>query len=113
MYEIWQALNIVWELALPVWPWLTGAALLWLALVLAARGRGWAAWRAAFSRSLALGAVLALLSAAMLPSLTRSSFSEMGYWVDWANLLAIALGGGAAAALFAWPLLSMRGPRPR
>ncbi|MCK7494904.1 MAG: hypothetical protein MZW92_30160 [Comamonadaceae bacterium] len=26
----------------------------------------------------------------MLPSLTRSSLDELAYWVDWANLLAIA-----------------------
>ena len=29
----------------------------------------------------------------------------MGYWVDWANLLAVALGLGALAAVFSVPLL--------
>jgi hypothetical protein len=37
----------------------------------------------------------------------------MGYWVDWANLLAIALGLGALAAAFAWPLAALACPRCR
>lgn len=31
MYEIWLMLNIVWEIALGVWPLLLMAAVLWLA----------------------------------------------------------------------------------
>ena len=45
------------------------------------------------------------------PGMTRSSFANMGYWVDWANLLAIALGLGALAAVFSVPLLGLAGGR--
>ena len=52
-----------------------------------------------------------VLAAAVLfftvPSLTHSSLSNMDYWVDWANLFAVALGLGTLAAVFVWPLMSL------
>ena len=61
-----------------------------------------------------LAALVALVLLVSVPSLTHSSFANMGYWVDWANLLAIALGLGAVAAVFFWPLLALlKGPARR
>jgi hypothetical protein len=34
--------------------------------------------------------------------------ADMGYWVDWAGLLAMGAGVGVAAALLMWPVLAMR-----
>lgn len=91
MYEIWLALNIVWEIALTVWPALLLGMLAWLALMVLA----------------------GIASVLWLPAATRSSLGELAYWVDWANLLAIAAGFGAIALAFVWPLAaSMRRPRP-
>jgi len=56
-----------------------------------------------------LRAVAALVSAATaiaLPSLSKSSLSDMGYWLDWATLLGMAVGLGVAAAVLLWPLLA-------
>lgn len=111
MYEIWLAMNIVWETALTVWPVLLGAALLWLAVMAAAWRRPGARWAAGVPLALAAGAAVAVIVALLLPSWTRSSLAEMGYWVDWMNLLAVAAGFGAAAAAFAWPLLALRSPQ--
>ena len=107
MYEIWLVLNILFEMALAVWPLLAGAALLWLALAIAAARRG-AGWRAALPLTIAVGVVAATVAFLLLPAWSRSSLSEMGYWVDWANLAAMAGGVGAAVAVFVWPLLAMR-----
>ena len=108
MYEIWLALNIVYEIALTIWPALLALLLTWLALLATARGRlGWRALR----QALLAGAVVAAALVAGLPSLTQSALSNMGYWVDWANVLAIALGLGALAALFMWPLMALFCPR--
>ena len=108
MYEIWLMLNIVWEIALGVWPLLLMAAVLWLALM----GTSWrtagAHWRAALVPALGIGLAIAVVAALMLPGWTQSELSNMGYWVDWANLLVIALGLGAVAAVFFWPLLALR-----
>lgn len=110
MYEIWLALNIVYEIALGVWPALLVLLLVWIALLVAARGRLSAR---ALRPALALGALAAAALVLAVPSLTQSSLANMGYWVDWANLLAIALGLGALAAVFAWPLAALACPRCR
>lgn len=105
MYEIWLVINIVYEIALSIWPVLALALAAWLAMVWAARAplaRGGCAVNA-----LGLGAAVALLLFFSVPSLTNSSFANMGYWVDWANLAAVALGLGALAAVFFWPLLTL------
>ncbi len=111
MYEIWLGLNIVWEIALGVWPVLLIAAVIWVALMAMAWRCSAARWRAAWPWALAAGAVVALAAFLAVPTLTKSSLGALAYWVDWASLLAIAAGFGAAALAFAWPLLSMRGTR--
>lgn len=107
MYELWLATNIVWEAALDIAPMLVAGFALWLALVVMAL-RGGARWRGALPLTAALGLVVALAAVVLIPGLTRSSLGELRYWVDWANLAAIALGVGAVAAAFAWPLLARR-----
>lgn len=110
MYEIWLAANIVWEIAMDAWPALAAAAVAWLILVLAA-ARQPRPWAAALRPAVLLAAAGLLLAFLAVPSLTRSSLGELRYWVDWANLLAIAAGAGAAVLAFAWPLLAMRARR--
>ena len=108
MYEIWLVLNIVCEIALSLWPQLALALGVWLLMLWAARAKlGGATGRSALALGLALGAVLAVVLFFTVPGLTHSSLSSMGYWVDWANLLAVALGLGVLAAGFAWPLLAL------
>ena len=103
MYEIWLMLNIVYELALPVWPWLLALAVLWLLLMARARsGR----WRASLPGALVLGLAVAVLIFFITPAWNKSSLGEMKYWVDWANLLGIAAAWGVAGVAFAWPLLT-------
>lgn len=113
MYEIWLALNILWEIALELRVPLLGAALLWAVLLLLAWQRG-GRWRAALWPAAGLAALIALAAFLSLPSLSQSSFAEMGYWVDWANLGAMAAGIGCIALAFAWPALALRrGPAAR
>ena len=108
MYEIWLVINILWEIALGIWPWLAVAAVAWLALMAVAAARRANAWRSALPLALGAGALVAVAAFFAVPALTKSSLVELAYWVDWANLLAIATGFGAAAALFAWPLATLR-----
>lgn len=108
MYEIWLVLNIVWEIALSLWPLLLLAALLWTVLLTVAWRRPGACWRAGLPLSLGVGAAVALIATLLLPGWTKSSLGEMAYWVDWANLLALASGFGIAAMAWTWPLAAMR-----
>ncbi|WP_313074397.1 hypothetical protein [Melaminivora sp.] len=104
MYEIWLVLNILYEIALGLGPVLLALAVVWLALMVLARSR---LSLLALRRALFPASFVAGLLFFTLPHLTQSSFDNMGYWVDWLNLLGMALGLGAAFALFAWPLVAM------
>jgi hypothetical protein len=106
MYEIWLATNIVWEIALDVWPWVLALGLLvampWL-LALSGRPAG---WRAAVRGAVVAAAMAAAATVALLPLWSRSSLAELAYWVDWANLAAIAAGAAAVAFAIVWPALA-------
>lgn len=108
MYEVWLAMNIVWEIALGLWPVLLGAALLWAAVMATAWIRPGTRWRAGLPMALGIGVAVTAAAVVLLPGWTRSSLSELTYWVDWANLLAVSAGFGTAAVALAWPLLAMR-----
>lgn len=104
MYEIWLMLNIVYEVALTVWPLLMVGLLVWLALLGMAGRRlntGALAW------SLVLGGVGGLAAGLVLPALTQSSLGDLGYWLDWAALAGLALACGALVAAAAFPVLSL------
>ncbi len=105
MYEIWLMLVIVYELALSIWPWLLALAVLWLLLLMLARG-GNAAWRPCLSKAVMLGALLGVVIFFVTPIWNKSGLGEMKYWVDWANLLGIAAAWAVAGTLFVWPLLT-------
>lgn len=106
MYEIWLMLNIVWELALSIWPWLLALAVLWLVLMAMARGGRGADWRACLPKAIALGALLGVVIFFVTPLWSKSSLGEMKYWVDWAFLIGIAVAWAVAGTLFVWPLLT-------
>ncbi len=108
MYEVWLMLNIVYELALTIWPVLVALAVAWLFLMARARGRSGRDWRACLPGAIGLGLLVAAVIFFVTPAWTRSSLSEMKYWVDWANLLGIAAAWGAAGVAFAWPWLVAR-----
>lgn len=105
MYEIWLALNIVYEIALGIWPVIAVALAVWLLALWAARAR---LGKPALRDAIVVGALIAVALFFAVPSLTRSSLANMGYWVDWANLLAVAGGLGLLAGVFAFPLLALR-----
>ena len=111
MYEIWLVMNIAWEIALGIWPLLAIALLAWLALATGALLRRTSQWRRSLPPAIGIAAIGAVALFLSVPGMTRSSLGELGYWVDWANLLAIALAGGGAVLAFAWPLLSLRQSR--
>ena len=104
MYEIWLAMNIVYEIALGIWPLLALLLAVWVALLVAARGRLGARQ---VRQALLLGALVAVALFFSVPTLTQSSLANMGYWVDWGNLLLYAAAFGAVGGALAWPLAAM------
>jgi hypothetical protein len=112
MYEIWLMLNIVWEIALGLWPLLLGGVLLWLVLLASTWRRAQGRWRQGLWPAMLIAGVVGIAALLLIPGWTRSSLSELGYWVDWANLMALAAAAGALVLAFAWPLLAGRRKRP-
>lgn len=111
MYEIWLMLNIVYEIALGIWPWLAALAALWILLMAGAIRRQRTAWRSSLPGAIAIGLLVAVAIFFLTPAWTDSSLAEMKYWVDWANLIGIAAAWGVAGLAFAWPLLTGLQPR--
>jgi hypothetical protein len=105
MYEIWLAMNIAYETALGLLPALAPLVLMWAVMMVINRKK----LKRVKTVTLAAVAVLLSLAAVLaLPSLSQSTLSDMGYWVDWAALLGMAAGVGVAAAVLLWPVLAMR-----
>ncbi len=105
MYEIWLAMNIAYEMALDLWPALWPLVLVW-AVVMGINRKKLA--QVSGSVLAAVAVLVALAAMLALPSLSKSTLADMGYWVDWASLLGMAAGVGVAAAVLLWPVLAMR-----
>lgn len=106
MYEIWLALNILFELALMYFPVVMVIALAWIALMALALIRGTPNWRRALLPAALIGVVTLIAGMLAIPALTMSSLAELRYWVDWANLFAVAAGFAAITAMLALPLIA-------
>jgi hypothetical protein len=107
MYELWLMLNIAWGIALAAWPVLALVFVAWLVLMGAALRRASVGWGRHAFWALQIGGLAAVIVFLTLPSLTRSSLRDVAYWVDWASLAGLALGAGAAAGLFALPIIAL------
>jgi ABC-type glycerol-3-phosphate transport system permease component len=104
MYELWLMLNIVYELARPLWPLWLALAVLWAALLAWAAARADADWRRGLRVAIVAALVALPLAFVAVPTATRSSLGELRYWVDWLSLAGIAAAVAVAVAAFAWPL---------
>jgi 4-amino-4-deoxy-L-arabinose transferase-like glycosyltransferase len=103
MYEVWLGLNILYEMALTVLPALAILALAWLVSLLIRRQN---LRQAKVGMLLGLAVLVGVVATLTLPTLTKSSLSDMTYWVDWATLLGVAAGFGVATAVLLWPFLT-------
>ena len=83
------------------------AALADAALMAVAAARGRAGWGAALKPAIAIAVVVTAITFFITPGMTQSSFANMGYWVDWGNLLLYAAAFGAVGGALAWPVAAM------
>lgn len=103
MYEIWLAMNIVWEMAVAQASWTVPLALAFAVLVVIALVRG-ADWRRGWRWAWRIGLLATVAAIAFLPALSGAAWSDLSYVVDWAMLVATAVAVGAVVAVFVWPL---------
>jgi hypothetical protein len=105
MYEIWLAMNIAYETALGLLPALAPLVSMWAVMMVINRKK---LNRVKLITLAAVAVLVALAAVLALPSLSKSTLADIGYWVDWAALLGMAAGVGVAAAVLLWPVLAMR-----
>jgi hypothetical protein len=105
MYEIWLAMNIAYETALGLLPALAPLVLMWAVMMVINRKK---LNRVKLITLAAVAVLVALAAVLALPSLSKSTLADMGYWVDWAALLGMAAGVGVAAAVLLWPAARQR-----
>lgn len=105
IYDIWLGLNIFWEIALNNLLVILLAGFIWLTLAAIALSIKPIKW-CAVSRTALIPAALATgIMFVLFPGQSHATFANMGYWVDWAVLSAIALGFGTMTFLYAVPAL--------
>lgn len=107
LYEVQLAINIMWEyllanLAVVIILLVTIAFLFGIAAV-----KGAPAWKKGLRVGIIGGIVVALGSLFVIPSVIDSKLSDLTYWVDWANLFAVAGIWGAIGAAMLWPVGAM------
>lgn len=107
MYEIWLALNILYELMWNYMPFVLSVVALWVILMTYALLHN-AAWRQGLKRGLQSTLVVVVVTFLVFPSITKSSLNNLGYWIDYVFLLQIAVAYGVVFGLgFAWPLWAL------
>ncbi|HRQ56612.1 MAG TPA: hypothetical protein PLN31_04285 [Azoarcus taiwanensis] len=106
-YEVWLAVNIVWEYLMANLPVIIILLVAIAFLFGIAVVKGSPAWRKGLRVGILGGIVVALVSIFIIPSVIDSKLSDLNYWVDWANLFAIAGIWGAIGAVMLWPVGAM------
>lgn len=110
MYEIWLAVNIVWEIAVDQASWTIPLAIVFVVLVLLALVRG-GDWRGGWRWAWTSAVIAAAAAIVALPALTGAAWSDVSYIVDGLILVAIAAAFGVAVGAFVWLLAVVLRPR--
>jgi hypothetical protein len=105
IYDIWLAINIFWEIALDKMHIILLASVVWLVITGIALTKKPIQWCSITLTALIPAVIVTIVVFLLFPGQSFSSLAEMGYWVDWAVLSAIALGFGALAFMYAVPAL--------
>jgi len=104
---LWVALNIYYELLLPLLWLLVPLALAWgVTLVLALRSASKAQWRKSLPISGLVGLVGVVLAFVLHLSLTSASLADLDQFADWPFVIGTALVVGVVLMIATWPGLS-------
>ena len=106
MYELWLAINILYEIGLMYLPNVIGFVVVTGALFGLALAKRAPLCRGVMPAAL-VWALVTVGGLFLIPGMTASALKEVAYWVDWANLFAVAAGFGAAAAAITLPIAAM------
>jgi len=104
MYEIWLIINTFYELALANLGLVIGVLVIWLALMVVTQLKKSQPWRKGVKPALLVAIVVWAVSFALVPGLTKSSFANVTYIVDYLVVAGVAAAIAGLVALFVGPL---------
>lgn len=104
MYEIWLIINTFYELALMNIGLVLTVLILWIALMAVAASKKTQPWCQAIKPALILAVVVWVISFALVPGMTKSSFANVTYIVDYMVVAGVAAAVAGLVAIFFAPL---------
>ncbi len=104
MYEIWLIINTFYELALMNLTLVVVVFMLWLALMLFTGVQKEQPWSRGIKPALLVAVVVWVVSFALIPGMTKSSFANVTYIVDYMVVAGVAAAIAGLVGLFVGPL---------
>lgn len=104
MYEIWLIINTFYELALMNLGLVIGVLVVWLAVMVVAQMKKTQPWCASIKPALLVALVVWVVSFMLVPSMTKSSFENVTYILDYLVVAGVAAAVAGLVAVFAAPI---------
>lgn len=104
MYEIWLIINTFYELALMNLGLVMAVLVIWLALMAVTQMKKSLPWSCAVKPALLVAVVIWLVSFVLVPSMTKSSFANVTYVVDYLVVAGVAAAVAGLVAVFVAPI---------
>src|SRR5690554_2762829 len=100
MYEIWLIINTFYELALANLALVLGVFIVWAILMGLTWQRKSKPWGAGVKPALLAAVAVWIISFMLIPGMTKSSFANVTYILDWLVVAGVAAAIAGLAALF-------------
>lgn len=104
MYEIWLIINTFYELALANLGLVIGVLVIWLALMVVTHLKKSLPWSKGVKPALLVAVAVWVVSFVLVPGLTKSSFANVTYIVDYLVVAGVAAAMAGLVALFVGPI---------
>lgn len=104
MYELWLIINTFYELTMMNIGLVLLVLVIWLALMVAAGMKKNLPWCKGFVPALVVAVPVWIVSFAMMPGWTKSSFDNVTYILDYMVVAGLAAAFAGLVAVFVWPL---------
>lgn len=104
MYEIWLIINTFYELALMNLGLVIGVLVVWLAVMVVAQMKKTQPWYTSVKPALLVALVVWVVSFMLVPGMTKSSFENVTYILDYLVVAGVAAAIAGLVAVFVAPL---------
>lgn len=104
MYEIWLIINTFYELALMNLGLVVSTLIIWIALMAIAAKNKTKCWCSGIKPAALVAIVVWVIAFMLIPGITKSSFADVTYIVDYMVVAGVALACAGIVGAFVWPI---------